>query len=59
MVEVPAVWEVVPRWGDVSVLVHLSLFFFLIGMCLVFQDLWDVGGVGLWHDEDGWHLQQG
>ncbi len=56
MVEVPAIREVVPRWGDVTAVACLLLFLFLIGTHLVFQDFRDEGCVGLGGDEDGWHL---
>ncbi len=59
MVEVPAIWEVVPRQGDVSALAHSSLLFLFIGVGLVLQYLQDEGRVRLRHDEDRWHLQQG
>ena len=52
MVEVPVVWEILPGGGLVAVAAGAVGFIGLVGLGLVFQDLWDEAMVGLGGDED-------
>ena len=52
MIEVPVVWEVPSGWGLVVVAAGMMGFVGLIGLGLVFQDLWDEAAVGFGGDED-------
>ena len=52
VVEVPFVREVSPRGGFVAVMVGVACFVGLVGLGLVFQDLWDDSAVGFGGDEN-------
>ena len=52
VVKVPVVGEVPPGRGFVVVTVGAALFVGLVGLGLVFQDLWDKAAVGFGGDKD-------
>ncbi len=54
VIEVPVIWEVLPRWGLVAVVAGMAGLVGLVGLGLVFQNLRDEAMVGLGGDEDVW-----
>jgi len=58
VVEVPAVREIIPRWGLIAFSAGTALLSGFICLGLVFQDLGDVSMVGFRGDEDSWYLQR-
>ncbi len=57
MVKVPVVWEVSPRGGSVTIASGAACFIGLVGLGLVFQDLWDDTTIGFGGNKYLWQNQ--